>query len=378
MRRGINWLLLTLFSINTVIAGVEAEVLNHYLYPDQRLRVHVDVEENFTGTADLKFCLAEFDFQELNYNYRCDKFLNRYDITFDKVYSNEYEFIFENIQPLIYRLFVQLHFNDKYHKDCDKNNFIYLTQPNEPIVYIKNPKGIIINNELVPEFVEQGEEFKSEFNITNQGNCTNYTIYSFIYSNNTCITGKFWTNKKEFTLPTSSTIRIGVNNTIQENASIGLHDYVMRIKGCNKEYELRKPIQIIRKQNPYFQILIEDGNLVLKNYDSTNLSYELLITTHNSTRELNNQIPSHTRREFELEPTSQYLNMKINHEEVFQRLLINNTRSVELVEKEVIIYKNNTSPTSYLIKEEYEEKPFYIICFLSSLTALTVLYKRLK
>lgn len=378
MQRKNITLLLIIFLTPTVFAGVEATLSNHYLYPGDPLNFHVEISEDYTGTADLKFCLAEFDFNELSYNYRCDIFLERFDITFDKTYSNDYSLLLNGVQPLIYRLFVQLHFEDTYHKDSDSGNFIYLAKSDEQVTYIYNPKGITITPKKVPSTAEAGGEISVEFNITSFENCTKYYAYSFINKNNTCITGALNENMISVQLPYSSTMQLTLNNTIFTNSTVGDYEYTIRISGCGKNHDYEKPIMIIRKENPEYNIVLEYNELVLKNYEETNLTYTLTIIEETKTTIINNTLTPHSQVKLVLNNTNQYLTLKLNNIEVFNKLLIINNTQVIIVNNTIINNTPSLITGNAAIENIEEEKPFYILSILTGLGSLGVLYWRLK
>jgi hypothetical protein len=366
--------LLILLSTPLVFAGVEATLFNHYFYPGDDLNFHIEITEDFTGTADLKFCLANFDFTTLNYNYRCDIFLERFDITFDQTYSADYSLSLNGIQPLIYRLFVQLHFDDKYHKDSDKDNFIYLTKDDEPVTYIYNPAGVSIRADNIPNEVEQGGELETSFNVTIFENCSRFYAYSFINNGTQCATGRLNENIVELELPYSSTTHLTLKNEIGYNATIGGYYYTIRISGCGKNHDLKQPIRVIEKQNPDYNITIKEYEIILKNYDSTNISYALIIINQNSTQVINGTIQAHAQERVFLNNTDQFLTIRVNNAEVFNKLLLNNTR--EVITNYTIIYSNITG--NITLPVEGEEKPFYILSILTSVGALLIMYTRLR
>lgn len=384
----ITTLLIMLFNLGIAFSGVEATVDNHYLLPGEELNFHIEIEEDFTGTADLKFCLAEFDFQTLNYNYRCDIFLDRFDVTFDKTYSNDYSLPLNGVQPLIYRLFVQLHFEDKYHKDSDKDNFIYLAKEDKSITYVYNPKGMKIEPFSLPEYAEQGSVTSANFNITNFGNCTKYYAYSFVNNGTNCITGKLNQNMIEIELLTSSRMNLELNNTIDYNASLGSYYYTIRLSGCGKNHDYKKPILIVEKREPAVNITInQDNELIIKNYEQVNTSYELQIILEDGTIKLNNTLIPHSQERIKLNNTNQYLEVKINNKKHYTKLLTTENNNTIIVNNTIVKSSTSTSTLLPIVRESSmitgnvtvsQGDNYYIISILIGLISLLIIYKRIK
>ncbi len=365
-------LLIIILLTQPAYSGVEATLSHHYLYPGDNLDFHIEIEEPFTGTADLKFCLADFDFNDLSYNYRCDIFLERYDITFDQTYSNDYS-IPLNVQPLIYRLFVQLHYEDKYHKDSDSDNFIYVASSEEPVTFVYNPRGIIIQPMNIINSVEQGSQITNTINITSYENCSNYYVYTYVYENNNCVTGDFNENMKRIELPYSSTTTLIMNNTIDYNATIGDYYYKIRVSGCGRDYDYSQPVRVIEKQNPYYNITINESNIIIKNYDNTNLTYEV-VSTSDEINNYNGVLSPHTQAVINLQNKTQYVTILLNNLEVLNELLTRN----ELIINKVIVENNSVITGNITLPEVEGEKRFYILSLLTSVGALTIMYRKLR
>ncbi|MBN1923227.1 MAG: hypothetical protein JW791_00525 [Nanoarchaeota archaeon] len=365
-------LFLLLFLMPAAYCGVEAAVFNHYLYPGSNLEFSIDISEDYTGTADLKFCLAEFNFDELSYNYRCDIFLERHDITFDKTYYKIYSIPLNEVQPLIYRLFVQLHFEDKYHKDSDSDNFIYLASPKEPTVFVYNPKGVIILPNNLAHTAEQDEAITADFNITTYENCTNYQVYSYVYNNTKCITGSFNNNLRRVELPFGSSMRLYLKNTIDWNATIGDYDYKIRVNACGKDYDYSQPITITEKRKPLYNITINHDLILIKNYDNTNLTYNIIIIEEEENNTIIGELKPHNQIIIELDNSSKFVKAIINNAVEHNQLFL------EQDKQSIIEESSKITGEIIMVESEGEEKPFYILSILTSLGALAIIYKGLR
>ncbi|VVB75276.1 Uncharacterised protein [Candidatus Tiddalikarchaeum anstoanum] len=384
MQRENILIILALILPSLAFSSVEGTVLNHYVFPGDNIKVQVNISENYTGIADLKFCLANFDFVSLSYNYRCDIFLNRFDIYVDKEFLGYYEFPIINLQPLIYRLFVQLHFNDTYHKDSDSNNFFYLTSNDEPVIYVYNPSGIVVDARSLNTLVEQGSTVSNTFNITNFENCTTIHAYSFIHKDDKPITGSINGNLQELVLPYGSTAKIFLNNTIDVNATTGEYYYVLRLNSCSKDYTYEQKIFVTKKNEPDYNITIDNNTILIKNFEQTNTDYNIEIVNENRTLLMNGSLPPHTQKKIFLNNTSQFLTIYINGKISVERLLLNSNASIIYLTKEVVVERNvsgNTTPiTAFaaLAESGGEEKYFYILSILTSIISLLILYVKLK
>jgi len=367
-------ILLILLLLPTAFAGVEAMLYKHYYNPDEELVTHINIDENYTGSADLKFCLANFDFEELTYNYKCDIFLNNYNISFDKTYSADFTQSLAGIEPLIYRLFVQLHFEDKYHKDSDSDNFIYITKPDNYVIHKFDSEGVIINALSTPKEVQAGEELSITFNVSNHENCTNYCAYSFIVKNNKCVTGGLNKNIVNLTLPLGSSTSMTLTNIVNSKAEPAEYDYTIRVSGCGKNYDLTQPVQIVSDANPDIDYKLEKDGLLVKNYGNANISFELRIMDENQTRIITGEVTPYSQKKIFLNQTTQYLELAVNNEQVLEKLITH----------PVIIIQNNTieelgSITSNAVLNSFDEgKSFYILSIFTSITALMIMYKRLR
>jgi hypothetical protein len=372
MQKNCLLILLVLLSIGAGYSSVEARVLNNYVLAGGDLHASVEISEDYTGTADLKFCLADFDFNTLSYNYRCDIFLERFNITFDKNYSSTYTFSLEGVQPLIYRLFVQLHFNTTYHKDSDSNNFVYVASSGEPIVYVYNYSGVAIDSRAVNSIVERGSTVTNCINITLYENCTNLRVYSFIHNDSISITGELNSNIQSFSLPVGSSTQVCLNNTIISNASIGAYDYVSRVASCTVDYETKSKIYVIEKKTPYYNAIIENNSLIIKNYDESEINYIIELYSNDSANIVNGSILPHNQKTINLNLTDFFIRLSINNEASLEGLYLSNNTNI-------VIINNSILPiTAAFTAKNSDDYNLYAISLLTSAAALIILYVKIK
>jgi len=126
------------------------------------------------------------------------------------------------------------------------------------------------------ETVEQGSGISADLLIRNDENqAKNYTIYSYVYDNNRVFTTGNWTsNRKTVEMEGNEKRVVGLENTVEEDAPLGLHDFRVRVRD---EKDLDSEVNITESED------IEDKKVV-ENKTEVNMTEEN-VTEENVTPE---------------------------------------------------------------------------------------------
>ncbi len=372
--------IVALLTFSIGFSGVEAVVLTHQIVAGDTIVADVDIDESYSGSADLKFCLADYDYSDLSFNYRCDHFLDRYTIEFTNTFHKRYIFSTEGIEPQIYRLFVQLHYDDKYRKDCDNDNFVYIGSSSEPIVYVSSPTGVRISVSNVSSTYELGSVVSSFVNITNFENCSTFNVQSYLFG---------WTegiisSKESYDIDLSYGLstQLNMTNTIFDSISSGDYIYKVLVRGCSNSYYWSKPIKVVEKAVPEVNVTLSNYTIYLKNFDSTNVSFSISIALPNTSYLFNLTLLPHHQRILRLNRTDQFVS--IHYGKIVKQFFIESNQTCNILATNTNTTCINSSyhlsipPSTSDFVANKEEKSFYIVSLFSSLGLLFLLYKRLR
>ncbi len=368
----VHVVLIFLFCFSICYAGVEAEVKDHYLETDDNIDADVVIDEPYSGTADLKFCLAEYDFEELNFNYRCDIFLERHNISFSNYYEESYSFELENIEPYMYRLFVQLHYDDKYRKDSDKDNLVY-------VVGEKYKESSDRQSEIVMKVLETPYTGRQGGIITSEINLSVYKNDSIIKVSE-CITGGWTSNKKEFSIPYGSSKTIHLENIIEEDAPPGEYTYKIRVN-TGAKYDYTNKIIIYPYINPDIKVELINNSLKIKNIDSKKANYTVRMDFENNTRIINDSINPHTLKQIRLNNTTQLISVYLNNELHYKKLLIRKNIITRMVNNTIIetrIINDSSKITGNIVAEDDSSENLHVFSILIGLGLLTTVYIKMN
>ncbi len=369
--------IVALLSLSMGFSGVEAVVLIHQIEVGDTIVADVDIDEPYSGTADLKFCLADYDYSDLSFNYRCDHFLDRYTIEFTNTFHKRYIFSTEGIGPQIYRLFVQLHYDDKYRRDCDNDNFVYIGSGDEPIVYISSPKGVRISVVGLNSTYELGSIISSSVNITNYENCSIFDIQSYVFG----WRDGFVSTKEDYKINLSygSSTQLNMTNALFDSIQTKDYIYKVLVLGCSNSYYWSRPVSIVEKAKPNVNVTLSNYTLYLKNFDSTNVSFSISIVLPNKSYLFNLTLLPHYQKIFYLNKTTQFISL--HYGDVVKQFFVesNQCNSSTIDTNTTCTNFSFTLPTSTSnLVANKEEKSFYIVSLFSSLGLLFLLYKRLR
>lgn len=371
MKKQIIFLFL-LFIFSKSFSFVEAEVLDHNLITNEELPIVVEIDEEYEGFADLKFCLANFDFNTLDYEYKCSIFLERFNISFNNNYFNYYYLDLNGINSGLYRLFVQLHYLDKYKKDCDKNNFVYIA-PRTTIIE-KEKEGIEINEIFIQNELEQESMLNMILNITNYEKNENLNITTKLFNENSSII-------KTSNLTLSRYSKIILNNSIMlNNLTVGEYNLLIQVNN----YSLSKIINVKQKYNMSYEIIKTNSTIAIINRDNISFNYEIAyLNSSDKIIILNDLLPQHEKK-IEINNTNSLITIKINSKLVYEKFnilpqkIINNSFYVNntIIKKEKVDY---FLLSGQVVSKIFDlSKHFYMFSALIGIVSLILIYKKIK